>query len=68
MSAFPVRAGPASSPASSAPSALPSGSAAARPLPSAATSFTTSTTEAGVTCLDGSGRGFTISREDYTLH
>lgn len=30
--------------------------------------YTCTSAEAGVTCLDGSGRGFTISREDYTLH
>lgn len=30
--------------------------------------YTCTSAEAGVTCLDGSGHGFTISREDYTLH
>lgn len=30
--------------------------------------YTCTSAEAGVTCLDGAGRGFTISRDDYALH
>ncbi|WP_159716686.1 hypothetical protein [Actinomyces marmotae] len=30
--------------------------------------YTCSSAELGVTCLDGAGRGFTISRDDYALH